>query len=222
MAAVMASVAGLAAVPVAGTQRAPTARTILAGAPVRMMRSPVAPRAMRASTIRAAAATEESLGADTWNKSYYPKGEDIKNVNKQWYIVDAEGQTLGRLATMVATYIRGKNEPTYTPSQDMGNYVIVINAEKVTVTGRKASQKTYFRHNTGRPGSWRLETFEQLQQRIPERIIEKAVWGMLPKGRMGREIFHHLKVFKGSDHPHAAQQPIDITSNINASAGRGR
>merc|ERR1712023_339667 len=93
---------------------------------------------------------------------------------------------------------------------------------KVIVTGKKSKQKTYFRHPTGRPGSWTLETFESLQQRIPQRIIEKAVWGMLPKGRMRREIFHHLKVFKGSEHPHAAQTPIDITSNINSKAGRSK
>jgi len=142
-------------------------------------------------------------------------------VKKQWYIIDAEGQTLGRLASLAATYIRGKNSATYTPSQDMGNYVIVINAEKVTVTGKKANQKTYFRHTTGRPGSSKFETFNQLQDRLPERIIEKAVWGMLPKGRLGRSIFTHLKVFKGGEHPHEAQQPIDITEKINAKAGKG-
>mmetsp|Transcript_5380 Transcript_5380/g.13732 ORF Transcript_5380/g.13732 Transcript_5380/m.13732 type:complete len:141 (-) Transcript_5380:374-796(-) len=115
-------------------KRAANARSFVTGAPLRLAR-PATPRALVSTAVRAAAATEESLGADTWNKSYYPTGQDTKNVKKQWYIVDAEGQTLGRLATMVATYIRGKNSATYTPSQDMGNYVIVINAEKVRWQG---------------------------------------------------------------------------------------
>lgn len=109
---------------------------------------------------------------------------------------------------------RGKHLPTYTPSMDMGAYVIVLNADKVKVTGKKYNQKTYFRHVNGRPGSWTIETFAQLQQRIPERIIEKAVKGMLPKGRLGRDIRLHLKVYTGTEHPHEAQQPVDITKEI--------
>mmetsp|Transcript_31600 Transcript_31600/g.56551 ORF Transcript_31600/g.56551 Transcript_31600/m.56551 type:complete len:221 (-) Transcript_31600:94-756(-) len=202
-------------------QRAANPRPIVHRAPLRISR-PVSQSCKAAANVNAAATTEESLGSDTWNKSYYPTGKDAKNVTKQWYIIDAEGQTLGRLASLAATYIRGKNSASYTPSQDMGNYVIVINAEKVAVTGNKANQKTYFRHTQGRPGGWKVETFNELQKRIPERIVEKAVWGMLPKGRLGKEIFHHLKVFKGTEHPHAAQQPIDITGNIGAKAGRAR
>eukprot|EP00775_Hariotina_reticulata_P005250 gene5250-5485_t len=153
---------------------------------------------------------------DLLNKSYYPTRADAANASKRWYIIDAEGQTLGRLATLAATYIRGKHSPTYAPSMDMGAYVVVINAEKVRVTGNKPTQKTYFRHVNGRPGSWKIETFNELQKRIPERIIEHAVKGMLPKGRLGRDIRLHLKVFKGTAHPHEAQQPTDITKHISA------
>lgn len=157
----------------------------------------------------------EQLGEDLWNKSYYPKLADHEQVNKPWYIVDAEGQTLGRLATMVAGHLRGANLPTYTPSVDMGGYVVVINCEKVVVTGNKSSDKLYRRHTTGRPGKMKVETFNQVQARIPQRIIEKAVKGMLPKGRLGRTLFTHLKVIPGTEHPHSAQQPVDITSQIN-------
>jgi ribosomal protein L13 len=110
------------------------------------------------------------------------------------YIIDAEGQTLGRLASLVARYIRGKNLPTYSPSMDMGSMIIVINAGKVKVGGRKTDDKLYKRHVNGLPGSMKVETFRQLQARVPERIIEKAVWGMLPKGRLGRRIKLNLKV----------------------------
>jgi ribosomal protein L13 len=110
------------------------------------------------------------------------------------YIIDAEGQTLGRLASLVARYIRGKNLPTYSPSMDMGSMVIIINAGKVKVGGRKTDDKLYKRHVNGLPGSMKVETFRQLQARVPERIIEKAVWGMLPKGRLGRRIKLNLKV----------------------------
>lgn len=169
----------------------------------------------QSTVVRAAAATEESQGTDLWNKTYYPTGPDAANLYKPWYIIDAEGQTLGRLATLAAMHIRGKHLPTYTPSMDMGGYVVVINAEKVQVTGRKFDDKLYRRVNVGRPGSMKVETFKELQARLPERIIEKAVYGMLPKGRLGKDIRLHLKVFKGAEHPHAAQQPVDITSKIN-------
>jgi large subunit ribosomal protein L13 len=150
------------------------------------------------------------------NRSYYPTAQDAAATNKRWYVIDAEGQTLGRLASLAASYVRGKGEATYTPSVDMGAFVVVVNADKVKVTGRKAEQKTYFRHVTGRPGSWTIETFDQLQQRLPERIVEKAVRGMLPKGPLGRRIRLHLKVYKGAEHPHAAQQPVDVTSEISS------
>ena len=131
------------------------------------------------------------------------------NTDKPWYVVDATDKILGRLASTIANHIRGKNLASYTPSVDMGAFVIVVNAEKVAVSGKKRNQKLYRRHS-GRPGGMTVETFDQLQQRIPERIIEHAVRGMLPKGRLGRALFNHLKVYKGPDHPHEAQKPLDL------------
>lgn len=165
-------------------------------------------------SLYAATAELKSLGPDLWNDTYYPTGSDAANVIKPWYIIDAEGQTLGRLAGLAANCIRGKNSAEYTPSMDMGAYVIIINAEKVAVTGRKEEQKIYHRHTVGRPGAWRKEPLKDLRKRIPERIIEKAVKGMLPKGRLGNTLFTHLKVYKGSAHPHEAQQPVDVTTQI--------
>ncbi|KAD6454084.1 hypothetical protein E3N88_08790 [Mikania micrantha] len=148
-------------------------------------------------------------GPDVWNKTWYPKAEDHVNTEKTWYVVDATDKILGRLASTIAIHIRGKNLATYTPSVDMGAFVIVVNADKVAVSGKKRTQKLYRRHS-GRPGGMKVETFDQLQQRIPERIIEHAVRGMLPKGRLGRDLFTHLKVYTGPDHPHQAQKPIDL------------
>lgn len=152
---------------------------------------------------------EEAYGPDIWNKTWYPKASDHVNTDKPWYIVDATDLILGRLASTISIYIRGKNLVTYTPSVDMGAFVIVTNADKVAVSGKKRLQKLYRRHS-GRPGGMTVETFDQLQKRIPERIIEHAVRGMLPKGRLGRQLFNHLKVYKGADHPHQAQQPIPL------------
>ncbi|KAJ7948798.1 50S ribosomal protein L13 [Quillaja saponaria] len=151
----------------------------------------------------------EVNGPDIWNKTWYPKAADHVNTDKPWYIVDATDKILGRLASTIAIHIRGKNLATYTPSVDMGAFVIVVNADKVAVSGKKRTQKLYRRHS-GRPGGMKVETFAQLQQRIPERIIEHAVRGMLPKGRLGRKLFNHLKVYKGSDHPHEAQKPTEL------------
>lgn len=148
----------------------------------------------------------EKMGPDMWNKTYYPKAADHENVKKKWFIVDAADKRLGRLASTIAIHIRGKNVASFTPAIDMGAYVVVVNAEKVAVTGKKRSQKIYRRHS-GRPGGMTEEVFDDLQRRIPERIVEHAVRGMLPKGRLGRRLFTHLKVYKGNDHPHAAQQP---------------
>ncbi|XP_047324312.1 50S ribosomal protein L13, chloroplastic [Impatiens glandulifera] len=148
-------------------------------------------------------------GPDVWNKTWYPKASDHVNTEKTWYVVDATDKILGRLASTIAIHIRGKNLATYTPSVDMGAFVIVVNAEKVAVSGKKRTQKLYRRHS-GRPGGMTVETFDQLQQRIPERIVEHAVSGMLPKGRLGRALFTHLKVYTGPDHPHEAQKPIDL------------
>ena len=132
-------------------------------------------------------------------------------VNRDWYLIDASGKTLGRLASEIARRLRGKHKPIYTPHVDTGDYIVVINAEKVRVTGNKASAKTYYRH-TGYPGGIKSITFEKLIQRSPERVIEIAVKGMLPKNRLGRAMFRKLKVYAGSEHRHAAQQPqpLDI------------
>jgi large subunit ribosomal protein L13 len=143
------------------------------------------------------------------NKTYLPSQETIE---RNWYIVDASEQRLGRLATEIAMVLRGKNKPTYTPHLDTGDFVVVINAEKVRVTGRKGSQKLYRRHS-GRPGGMKTETFDKLQARIPERIIEQAVKGMLPKNTLGRQLFTKLKVYAGTEHPHQAQKPEVMTVN---------
>jgi large subunit ribosomal protein L13 len=132
--------------------------------------------------------------------------------NQQWFVVDAADQRLGRLASEIATILRGKNKPIFTPHLDTGDFVVVINAEKIHVTGKKRSQKLYRRHS-GRPGGMKVETFEKLQARVPERIIEQAVRGMLPKNTLGRKLFTKLKVYTGSEHPHQAQQPEVLLIN---------
>jgi len=137
------------------------------------------------------------------NKTTIPS---LESINRQWYVVDAENQTLGRLATNVASVLRGKNKPVFTPHLDTGDFVIVINAEKIQVTGNKAEKKLYRRHS-GRPGGMKVETFNALQGRIPERIVETAIKGMLPHNSLGRQLFRKLKVYRGSDHPHSAQKP---------------
>ena len=146
------------------------------------------------------------------NKTTIPSIDSIK---RQWYLVDAENQTLGRLATEVASVLRGKNKPHYTPHLDTGDFVIVINAEKIQVSGNKSEQKLYRRHS-GRPGGMKVETFNSLQGRIPERIVEKAIKGMLPHNVLGRQLFRKLKVYKGPDHPHSAQNPEMIKFNSTA------
>lgn len=143
------------------------------------------------------------------NKTYLPPQATLE---RNWYVVDATDQRLGRLATEIAMVLRGKKKPTYTPHMDTGDFVIVINAEKVDVTGKKRTQKIYRRHS-GRPGGMKEETFEKLQKRLPERIIEHAVKGMLPKNSLGRQLFTKLKVYAGADHPHAAQQPQVLEIN---------
>ena len=137
------------------------------------------------------------------NKTSVPSPDSI---DRQWFLVDAENQTLGRLATEVASVLRGKTKPNFTPHLDTGDFVIVVNAEKIKVTGKKSDQKLYRRHS-GRPGGMKVETFKSLQSRIPERIVEKAIKGMLPHTRLGRQLFTKLKVYKGSEHPHSAQEP---------------
>ncbi|MCP9928545.1 50S ribosomal protein L13 [Cyanobium sp. CH-040] len=137
------------------------------------------------------------------NKTPLPSTDSI---DRQWYLVDAADQTLGRLASEVASVLRGKNKPSYTPHLDTGDFVVVINADKIRVSGNKPTQKLYRRHS-GRPGGMKTETFAHLQARIPERIVEKAIKGMLPHNALGRQLFRKLKVYKGSEHPHAAQNP---------------
>jgi large subunit ribosomal protein L13 len=137
------------------------------------------------------------------NKTPLPSTDSI---DRQWYLVDAADQTLGRLASEVASVLRGKTKPCYTPHLDTGDFVVVINAERIRVSGNKPTQKLYRRHS-GRPGGMKTETFAHLQARIPERIVEKAIKGMLPHNALGRQLFRKLKVYKGSEHPHAAQNP---------------
>ncbi|HET8562290.1 MAG TPA: 50S ribosomal protein L13 [Candidatus Binatia bacterium] len=125
---------------------------------------------------------------------------------RQWYLVDAEGKILGRMATKIATVLRGKNKPTFTPHADTGDFVIVINAERVRLTGKKLEKKVYYRH-TDYPGGIRTRTAEKLLAEKPEALIRLAVKGMLPKNRLGRKLFTKLKVYAGPEHPHAAQKP---------------
>ena len=127
-------------------------------------------------------------------------------VNRDWYVIDAEGKTLGRLATEIARRLRGKHKPIYTPHVDTGDYIIVVNADKVHVTGNKASDKIYHRH-TGFVGNLKSASFEKMQERAPGRVIELAVKGMLPKNPLGRAMYRKLKVYSGPEHKHAAQQP---------------
>jgi large subunit ribosomal protein L13 len=127
-------------------------------------------------------------------------------VNRDWYVVDAAGKTLGRLASEIARRLRGKHKPIYTPHVDTGDYIIVVNADKVHVTGRKATDKMYY-HHTGYIGNLKSANFEKMQEKAPGRVIELAVKGMLPKNPLGRAMFRKLKVYAGSDHQHAAQQP---------------
>ena len=129
-----------------------------------------------------------------------------QSVERSWFVVDATDKVLGRLASEIALRLRGKHKPEYTPHVDTGDYIVVVNAEKVHVTGRKANNKTYHRH-TGYPGGLKSETFDKLINKAPERVIETAVKGMLPKGPLGRSMYRKLKVYAGPEHHHSAQQP---------------
>jgi large subunit ribosomal protein L13 len=138
-------------------------------------------------------------------KTHVPKQQTLDR-GQRWVLVNADGATLGRLATTIATLLRGKDKPVFTPHLDAGDHVVVINAAKVRVTGRKLDQKIYFRH-TGYPGGLKRQTLRQLLASHPERVIEHAVKGMLPKNHMGRYLMTKLKVYAGSEHPHTAQKP---------------
>lgn len=145
----------------------------------------------------------------TISKTYLPNQDTIQ---RDWYVVDATDLRLGRLASEVAQILRGKKKPEYTPHLDTGDFVVIVNAEKIAVTGKKRTQKLYRRHS-GRPGGMKTETFAKLQQRVPERILEQAIKGMLPKNSLGRLLFTKLKVYAGPTHPHSAQQPKEIKIN---------
>ena len=139
-------------------------------------------------------------------KTYTPKEGDIQ---REWWVVDAEDKTLGRLATKVASILRGKHKPMFTPHLDVGDYVVVVNAEKVALTGNKADQKTYFRHS-GYMGNEKHIPFRRMIERHPDRVIELAIKGMLPKNTLGRHMRRKLKVYAGAEHPHQGEQPQNL------------
>jgi len=139
-------------------------------------------------------------------KTYIPKVDEIK---RSWYLVDAEGKVLGRLASKIAKILSGKNKPIYTPHLDVGDFVVVINAKKVRVTGNKEEKKVYYRHS-GYSGGLKSQTYEELLEKNPRKIIREAVKGMLPKNRLGRKMIKKLKIYSYSEHPHQAQQPEKI------------
>jgi large subunit ribosomal protein L13 len=143
-------------------------------------------------------------------KTYSAKPGEI---TRRWWVVDAEGKTLGRLSTQIAVVLRGKHKTGYTPHIDTGDFVVVVNAEKVAVTSDKSQSKIYYRHS-GYPGGIKAETFESLLERRPEAVIERAVRGMLPKNKLGRQMARKLKVYAGSEHPHTAQGPQPLELNI--------
>lgn len=142
-------------------------------------------------------------------KTYYPKSKELSH---DWVLVDAEGQTLGRLASEITRILLGKNKTTYTPGVDTGDYVIIINCEKLTVTGNKLEEKMYYRHSLYPGGLKEINLRDQLAKH-PDRVIRSAVWGMLPKNKMGRKLIRKLKIYAGPDHPHGAQKPNQIILN---------
>jgi len=143
-------------------------------------------------------------------QSYKTVSQKKETVDRKWYIVDAEGEVVGRLCSRIAHVLRGKNKPTYTPHVDTGDYVIVINADKIRFTGQKMSQKEYIRH-TGYPGGQRVRTAREQMDKHPERIVEAAVRGMLPKNSLGRQMLNKLFVYAGAEHPHQAQKPEEFS-----------
>ena len=136
-------------------------------------------------------------------KTQFAKKDDVE---RKWYVVDARDAVLGRLAVKIAVYLRGKNKPVFTPNVDTGDFIIVVNADKVRLTGKKMTDKVYY-HHTGYIGGIKAETAKEMFEKHPERIIEKAVWGMLPKNTLGKQMLKKLKVYKGAEHPHKAQAP---------------
>lgn len=139
-------------------------------------------------------------------KTYYPKPDDV---TRDWYVVDAAGMNLGRLASRIAQVLIGKSKPEYTPGVDLGDFVIVINAEKVVVTGKKLDQKMYYRHS-GYPGGLKAISLRNQLEKFPDRVITSAVKGMVPRNRLGRKLMTKLKVYRGTEHPHGAQKPSNL------------
>ena len=144
-------------------------------------------------------------------KTYYAKPGEVK---REWVVIDAKDQVLGRVAVKAATILKGKHKPTYTPHVDTGDFVVIINADKIKLTGTKATSKEYYRHS-GYPGGLKCESFREAMEKHPTRVIEHAVKGMLPKNTLGRAMFKKLKVYAGPEHPHAAQQPREIKMEEN-------
>jgi large subunit ribosomal protein L13 len=143
------------------------------------------------------------VGGKLTQKTFSPTPADITH---NWFVVDADGKTLGRLASEIAHILRGKHKPTYSPHMDMGDHVVVVNAEKIRVTGRKAEQKIYYRH-TGHHGGLKATPYSRMLEKHPDRILKKAIWGMLPHNVLGRQVFKKLRVYAGPDHRHEAQKP---------------
>ncbi|HEY7564404.1 MAG TPA: 50S ribosomal protein L13 [Acidimicrobiia bacterium] len=150
------------------------------------------------------------------NKTFTPKAADVE---RSWWLVDASGLPLGRLATQVATLLRGKHKPTFAPHVDVGDFVVVINAAEIEVTSKKSQEKIYYRYS-GYPGGLKAESFEKLRARRPEAVIERAVRGMLPKNKLGRDMIRKLKVYPGKDHPHQAQAPQEFALSVRKVEGR--
>ncbi|MBC7363317.1 MAG: 50S ribosomal protein L13 [Candidatus Aminicenantes bacterium] len=136
-------------------------------------------------------------------KTYHPKKEEIQ---QKWWLINAEGKILGRLATEIAVLLRGKNKPQFAPNVDVGDFVVVINAEKIQVTGKKLEDKIYY-HHSQYPGGLKEKKLKEMLETKPEEVIKKAVWGMIPKNKLGRALFKKLKVYRGPEHPHQAQNP---------------
>ena len=137
---------------------------------------------------------------------------NASTIERKWYVIDAEGQNLGRVAAKVATILRGKHKPTYTPNIDCGDYVIVLNAAKVNLTGNKLEDKKYYNHSRY-AGGMRVRTAKEMKEKYPEEMMELAIKGMLPKGRLGRQMYRKLFVYAGESHPHTAQQPVELKMN---------
>ncbi len=140
-------------------------------------------------------------------RTYIPK---VSDVNKKWYVIDVDGKTFGRQVVKIASILTGKNKPIYTPHMDTGDFVIIVNAKKVRISGDKLTSKKYY-HYSGYPGGLRERTFEQMREKTPDRLFNKAVWGMLPKNRLGKKMLKKLFVYGGPDHPHKAQKPEPLT-----------